>query len=300
MDIMSTQKILNVLNGTCTKAPQNGGENCCWLENYLLGQVPGHRDWGEFLPVRAGELSRFSGESVTQVSEKLAACREQVLQAAADEEYKIYLYNDGCVFDQLLYIMVIRELFEFDELAARIYMVNKNGTPEELSDDDLEIGATAAGAFTGQDPRGMLVFIMAHNGMLNKYPFLTAAFKRLLQELPDGKSGLGYSQEQVLRQLEKSAETFGGLHKKMQTLGDMEHFTDLELKKTLAELAETVTEADGKYMLTESGKQVLSGKKDFLSLPGGRVRYVGGVKIEPGKRNFKRRMFKNNLEVFEG
>jgi hypothetical protein len=162
----------------------------------------------------------------------------------------------------------------------------------------LAVGQRAWNLFRSADPRPLAALVRDGVPLL---PDLKGALRRHLQELPSVANGLGLTHELLLREL---AEHGGGragplvglvMHERdpLPGLGDIGYD---QVLRELAALAEPLVLRAGtqsphewhrdEVAITALGRAVLKGERDWLGL---RVpeRWVGGVRIAPGQRNWR-------------
>ena len=110
-------------------------------------------------------------------------------------------------------------------------------------------------------------------------PFLAAALRRLLEELPDVDDGLSRTERQLLELLDDGPLLTGALFVASQDLEEAPFHGDTWILRTLAGLTPLVALTEGSAELTDAGRRVLAGDVDRVELLG-IDRWVGGTHLE--------------------
>jgi hypothetical protein len=129
-------------------------------------------------------------------------------------------------------------------------------------------------------------------------PFLAAALRRLLEELPDTANGLSRTERQLLEPLRDGPRTPGELFLESQKREEALFLGDAWAWRRLAELEPLVARSDGgavpappplgdsrafaatSLALTEAGRKVLAGGTDRIAAAG-IDRWLGGTHLRP-------------------
>jgi len=159
-----------------------------------------------------------------------------------------------------------------------------------VSEDQLQLGQRVWSAFTA--PRPDDLYAIARDGT-PALPTMAGALRRHLQELPSTHNGLSLTQQLMLQILADEGPLTGGALFGRLTSGPepLPFLGDLMFWHVLADLGQAsraLYQVDGddgglpwpkrRLAITETGRDVLAGKTDFLSLYRGE-RWVGGVRI---------------------
>jgi hypothetical protein len=133
--------------------------------------------------------------------------------------------------------------------------------PQRTQPNAAIMGLAQAGwtAVTSPEPRAIENFVQNDSSAL---PFLAAALRRLLQELPEPASGLSRTDRAIL-------ET-GGDFKAAQAREEIPFMTDLFFALRVEELHGALSEAQR--------KGCLAGRLDYRQIA--KTRWVGGVRLE--------------------
>jgi len=170
----------------------------------------------------------------------------------------------------------------------------------------LSLGSEAWHALASSEP------IMLERIALSKYlslPNLSAALQRHLQEFPSTSTGLGLTEKFILEILNEGSKTTGEIFRDLMNnkeplpwLGDVMYWRILKSmsevsvpilevtsqnghpgtpEKPLAGKCDWLVESPQRQIsITDTGRNVLAGKIDYLSLAP-QERWLGGVKIDP-------------------
>jgi hypothetical protein len=103
-------------------------------------------------------------------------------------------------------------------------------------------------------------------------------FERLLEELPDARTGLSRTERQILEALAAGPLALGELFVAVAAREDPPWLGDTAVFALAADLEPLVTSADGRYELTPAGEAVLAGDATRPPID----RWLGGVHLGPG------------------
>lgn len=167
---------------------------------------------------------------------------------------------------------------------------------ERLDADRLSVGAAAWAALISADPRALAAIARTRTPAL---PHLGPALHRHLQELPASVNGLSLTQSLILQILAGGPASVGDLWRVSQSeleplpfLGDTMflHILNQMERADPAVYERSVVEPERPFSdrlaITETGREVLQGVTDWLSLQPP-IRWVGGVRIDPSTRNWR-------------
>ena len=127
------------------------------------------------------------------------------------------------------------------------------------------LGSEAWRAFCSPDPTAMQALLARDTSAL---PYLTAALRRHLQELPSVENGLARTERQILEVLADGPRTFSELFRENQTREEAIFLGDDRLREYLEGLSVCVRESDGRYHITDTGREILAGRADLVRLKG--------------------------------
>ncbi len=176
--------------------------------------------------------------------------------------------------------------------AMRLLWNRREGTDAER----LSLGAAAWAALTSADPRALAAIARTRTPAL---PDLGPALHRHLQELPSSVNGLSLTQSLLLQILSRKPATVGDMWQILQGeleplpfLGDTMflHILEAMARARPAVFERSVVDPDQRFndrlAITQTGREVLQGETDWLSLHPP-VRWVGGVRIDPSGPNWR-------------
>jgi hypothetical protein len=165
---------------------------------------------------------------------------------------------------------------------------------DPLGSEALGLGADAWGAVTSDDPRRLAELALAGRTSL---PHLAPALHRHLRELPSSANGLSLTEQLTLEMLGEHPMTIGELfrtlHADREPLPFLGDSSFLHIVTAMGRGTPPVfTRAPGeqpfrdRLSITETGREVLRGATDWLSLlpP---PRWVGGVRIDAAGPNWR-------------
>jgi hypothetical protein len=229
--------------------------------------------------------------------------RDRLFQDALSAGRHVVLWFEHDLFDQLQLLQI---LADSPEDAQEIELIQAAGflgplTPSELESlwpkrravtaEMLEVAQNAWAAFRAPEPSGLDALLTADTSVL---PFLAAAVRRLLEELPDHESGLSRTERQLLEPLREGPRRPPELFVENQAREEALFAGDAWIWKRLAELVPLVEPlpappplgdprafAAARVALTELGRNVLDGDADRLEAA--RIdRWLGGIHLGTG------------------
>nr|WP_294520239.1 DUF1835 domain-containing protein [uncultured Rhodopila sp.] len=269
------------------------------------GPVPDTDDLPER---RAGFLAEaFGGSMGFTAAQSLARLQdeEQRLDAARTRD-RVVLWFEHDSHDQLILARVLAR-FADGPLPGRLELIciDRHPSverflglgqlgPEALASlwplraavtrGQLELGRSIWAALRRADPRELLALAATGTPAL---PLAAPALRRHLQELPATADGLSLTQRLILRLLAGGPSTIGRLFAPLQRLDPLPFQGDLGFLHIVEQMAPTGVLAIGAgdrpfprlASITATGRDVLAGRTDFLSLRPAE-RWVGGVRID--------------------
>jgi len=295
--------VLHVTNGDCTveimRRAHVVGDIIAWRDVLHEGPVPA-LPAAELRPLRAHVLAAMGAADPARVEAELRA-RDERLEAAVEEGQRVVLWFEHDLYDQLQLLQILSGL---PDRPTGIEMICVGGFPGhprfaglgELDPDELaslwpvrapvtneHVRAARAGwdAFRGSDPTALARMAATPDGRL---PFLAAALRRLLEELPGARDGLARTERELLAAVAAGARTpeqafvEASAHEEAPFLGDTTAFERLE---ELASGAEPLV-TGGELTLTDAGAEVLAGRADRVALAGF-DRWLGGLHVRAGE-----------------
>jgi hypothetical protein len=261
---------LHVTNGDAivpelAAAGVDPGAVLVWREVLHDGPVPAGLGPAELARVRARHLA---GHAEGGEAEVLAAFRERDARLAAHppgEELVLWFEED--LYDWLLLAQIE------DRIAGRRGTVSRVYVPHPPRGDLGEALATRApitpdpaafAALRSPDPRAWLEI---------------PALARLLEELPDARTGLGRTERQILEALSGGPLAAADLFVTVAAREDPPWLGDATVFALAADLAPLVARSGDAYELTPEGEAVLAGYAARPPID----RWIGGVHLGPGQ-----------------
>jgi hypothetical protein len=317
-------EVLHVTNGDSTVATMKsttlGGERLAWRDALHEGPVPRGPD-DRLRELRAEFLGECGWESRRKVLESLRRRDRRFAEALARRRH-VVLWFEHDLYDQLQLVQILAYAAEADHDPDRLELINVASfedmtefhglgqlTPPQLESlwplrravtaEALELARVAWDAFRLADPTALAALVVGDTSAL---PFLGAALHRLLEELPDARTGLARSERQVLEALTAGPQTPAQVFAESQEREEARFAGDRWVWRWLAGLAaggRPLVAADGgvvpvlpprgdprrfagaSFALTEAGRAVLAGAADRVELLG-IDRWLGGTHLRPG------------------
>jgi hypothetical protein len=292
------------------------GEILPWRDVLHDGPVPADLSLAELSRVRASYLSSGAAGVFSELAQAFVA-RDTVLERFPEFE-RLVLWFEWDLYDQLQLIQILdaiahrtaaldgAHLPPIQHVAVAGYLgkipaERYPGLYEERRDvtpEMLNLGTAAWRAFTSPDPTDIVALIEAGTADLE---FLEDAMWRALEELPSVRNGLSRAEHQLLDAVAKGSSTFSEVFRHASEQEERIYCGDSSAASYLERLSrgneplvvypsgEPVrapesdsgmrTFLDAPLVLTEAGKDVLAGRRDWISM-GGSDRWVGGVHLD--------------------
>jgi len=292
------------------------GEILPWRDVLHDGPVPRDLSLAELSRVRASYLASAGAGEFSELAQEFVA-RDTLLERFPDFG-QLVLWFEWDIYDQLQLIQILdtiaRRVAALDAVdlppieqvsiagylgtlpADRfpaLYEERNNVTPEMLT-----LAQAAWRAFTSPDPTDIVALL--ENGT-DALEFLDGALWRALEELPSTRNGLSRAEHQLLEALAAGSSSFGDVFRYAAEREERVYCGDSSAAAYLERLSrgneplvvypsgervhaprtesEGRTFRDGALVLTEAGKDVLAGRRDWISM-GGSDRWVGGVHLD--------------------
>ena len=280
--------MLHVTNGDSTTATMAragiAGDLLPWRDALHEGPVPD-------LP--PDELRRVRAE-YWGTAEAVFRERDERLRAAIESLEPVVLWFEHDLYDQLQLIQILAGLPDRPEHAELICVGTFPGRPgfaglgelepEELASlwpvrtaitpEHVHLARSAWDVVRGEDPRALARAAATPDERL---PYLAPALRRLLEELPGIRDGLGRTERQLLEAVAAGARTPVDAFLASMAAEEAPFMGDTFAFDRLAELDGLVS-GSGSLQLTEDGRAVLAGDKDRVELLGF-DRWIGGLHL---------------------
>ena len=250
-----------------------------WREVLHEGPVPAGLSDADLRSTRAGFIASCGWSSYEEALVELEA-QHQAL-AAADGAV---LWFERDLFDQLQLLQVLVQLGE--KPAALVDLGEPAERPLDLAAlerrpvrlEQRELAARAWSAFRATEPRELAEL---GKNRTEPLPFLGAALRRLLEELPAVEDGLARSERELLEAVAGGASNRHDAFEEFQRREERPFMGDSVFWRRIDGLARApvplLDESDG-LTLTDAGREVLAGKADHLRL-NGIDRWLGGAHL---------------------
>ncbi len=318
-------KSLHVTNGDSTadllRLSGLGGDVLPWRDVLHEGPVPADLDPPALNEVRARFIAS-QGWAELDVVRRSFAERDTVIERAGDFEH-VVLWFEHDLYDQLQLLQILDRLSGLDlgETVLEIVMIDDHPaverflglgqlSPEQLrqlfperqpvTPEQIEVAQALWRVFRDPVTPGVLYYYSRDAPVL---PFVGAALRRHVEQLPSLENGLGRTEQQALEALaagpRRAADLFIAQSEQEESpfLGDTTFWSYLE---RLAEGAAPLLRIDAaepfsesKVAMTAVGVQVLRGAVDHIEC-NGIDRWYGGLHLE-GRRGLWRRSSDGHL-----
>lgn len=267
-------------------------------------------DW---IRARIQHLASMSAEDVEEIRDRYRAS-DAVLESWRDRDEVVFWFEHD-LFDQLL---LIRHLWwlttnasDRASHATRFSLVC--GTdyvgmlkPEQfaprfearqpITPEHIRIGAAAWEAYCGGDPERLIPFAATPDATQQRlFPYLAAAIRRVLEELPSASNGLARSERQILEVLAEGPrtpeQTFIAASRMEEAIymGDLSFWAIVTSMYDVPHPLVTIDVRErpdrlpeGTLRITGTGRAVLDGRADHVAI-NGISRWLGGTQLLPDR-----------------
>ena len=268
------------------------GDLLPWRDVLHEGPVPAYSP-DELRRVRAEYLSTLGGGGPADVEAQLRE-RDERLDDAITILEPVVLWFEHDLYDQLQLIQILAGLPDLPTRVELICIGSFPGRPgfaglgelepEELASlwplrtavtpEHVHIARAAWDVVRGEDPRALAREAATPDERL---PFLAPALRRLLEELPGTRDGLGRTERQLLEAVAAGACTRVDAFLASMAAEEAPFMGDTIAFDRLAGLDGLVRD-NGSLQLTEDGEAVLAGRLDRVELLGF-DRWIGGLHV---------------------
>jgi hypothetical protein len=246
-------------------------------------------------------------------------CKDAILHRTADDYERVVMWMEYDNYDQLTLARLLAhytnakrprvlELILVDEFPGGEQFWGVGQLPPEglrmlwptrkpVREAQLAVGRQVWDALILPDPRPLAAIARSGTPAL---PVMAPALMRHLRELPDIRDGLSFMERMILRILAEKGtimlnNIFWTLMKRdplfqlgdggvARMVGDMERAVEPPFFRTIGTPGERTF--GNKFTLTEAGRAVLNGTRDWQSL-NPPPRWVGGVHVLPGLQGWR-------------
>jgi hypothetical protein len=308
--------MLHIHNGDASaevlKKSDVGGEHFAWREALLDGPTPADLAGEAWRAVRARHLAEAYGVDEAEARRGLVRLEAGLDDVARHDEVVLWFEHDLFCQVNLLYIL---DWFSSREPGnTRLSLVNVGefpgvddfrglgqltpaqmasllGARVPLTERELGLGADAWAAYRSPDPRAITSLLGRDTSAL---PFLRSAMLDHLARFPSTSNGLGRVEHEALAAVGSGREAFDDVFRAFGDArptygyGDFQFWTELRRLAGAREPALVIEGAAAalaseefrraRLRLTETGRAVLAGERDFVEL-NGVDRWLGGVHL---------------------
>jgi hypothetical protein len=288
--------VLHVTNGDSVTATMEragiSGDLLSWRDVLHEGPVPDLPP-AELRAVRAEYLATLGPADAATVEAELLA-RDERLAAALAEGEPVLLWFEHDLYDQLQLIQILAGLPDRPRHVELICIGSFPGRPRfaglgELQPDELaslwpvrtevtpehvRLARAAWDVVRGGDP---VELARAAATPDERLPYLAPALRRLLEELPGTRDGLGRTERQLLAAVAEGARTREQAFLASMAAEEAPFMGDTIAFERLDGLGGLVA-ANGELRLTDDGRAVLAGDADRVALIGF-DRWLGGLHV---------------------
>jgi DNA-binding transcriptional MerR regulator len=274
-----------------------GGAVLSWQDVLHDGPVPALPP-AELRVVRARFLSECGWGSERSLVDAFER-RDRLFEHALEAQTRVVLWFEPDVYDQLQLLQALAlagdaelELIQADEDLGPLQADELEAlwpSRRPVSEDMRALARDAWNAFCAPDPAGLAELLERDTAAL---PHLGSALHRLLEELPDARSGLTRTERQLLEPLLDGPKGPPELYLASQAREEAVFLGDAWAWKRLAELVPLVEElpappplgdprefAAARVTLTRLGRDVLADEADRMQTPPPE-RWLGGTEVD--------------------
>lgn len=293
------------------------GDKLSWDDVLHDGPVPAGLELDEMSDVRAHFIASWAWGDPERVRRDFADRDATLETASARDEVVLWFEHD--LYDQLQLFQLLDWFSHWEPGDTRLTLIQDSEfiseTPPErlparfedrprVTEAQLALGHLAWAAFTAPEPDALRRLLDIDTDAL---PYLRPAVERLLEEYPDEVTGLARSERQILEALEGGATSPGLLFRAVSLMEEARYLGDLSFLRYLERLSEgaeplvQLSEGGpfrlsapapghagpptlpGPVELTETGRQVLAGERNWIQIAGV-DRWIGGVHLAEAGR----------------
>jgi Domain of unknown function (DUF1835) len=304
-------------DSTANKMKEAGfpGEHFAFREALATGPAPRGLSSDEWLAVRANHLAVAVGHSVEAVKKELLRADEALRDVSNHDEIVMWFEHD--LFCQINLIYLLNRFSDQDPGNRKLSLIcigefagvnNFRGlgelsagqiaslfnTRHSVTDAETSLARRAWEAYCSPDPEAIETILSEDTQAL---PYLKGALLQHLARFPSLRNGLGHAENRLLELIRNGQSEFIRLcpaffeAEPAYGLGDVEAWRDLE---RMARADHPLITIDGlndsdsprtpsrihktSFKLTETGREVLEGRADFVALNDVDL-WLGGVHL---------------------
>ncbi|MEE9491779.1 MAG: DUF1835 domain-containing protein [Gammaproteobacteria bacterium] len=303
------QDILNITNGDCAveimKKAGITGDFLPWRDVLHEGPVTAEKSIQALSQLRIQYITE-QGWGKEQDIRNSFIQRDECIESFQSYK-KVILWFEHDLYDQLQLLQILDWFSEHRDSPTKLTLICTEQylgrvSAEEMqqlfhyespvTDQQFSLARKAWAAFCSPDPTALNTLRSIDTSAL---PFLQGAVLRLLEEYPDCSTGLSRSARQALEIIAEKEIQPGRLFGRSQQLEERIFMGDssfwnilqalLELEPALLEMNDNKplslpVNSNQWIRITETGKDVLSGKKNWLASQHNNGRWIGGVHLQ--------------------
>ncbi|MBL6453809.1 DUF1835 domain-containing protein [Belnapia sp. T6] len=265
------------------------GEYLCFADPVCVGPAQDDGDLMAWLGMRARYVALHASQDPAAVRLRLG--REYAALNGLHRREAVWFWFEHDLWDQAALIRILSLLAEKRLLRGKLHLMPADGErtfpeltdaelaalqPVPLSDLQIEQAAEAWAAFASPDPRGLDAFSRRELAL----PFLAAALRRHLRDLPWTTDGLGETERRVLRAIAEGAVEEGAVFRILRNSDRVFHVTDLIVREVIGRLRQgpnRLLMRENPLRPTPRGAAVLAGTDRFRPPP----RFHAGAHVLP-------------------
>ena len=279
-----------------------------WRDVLHEGPVPALPQ-EQLAKVRAAYIAKRGWGDGTAVYNFFLLRNKKLLQ----DHDKIFLWFEPDLYDQLQLLQVLHMLYTKNAPETKVFLVQSTDYFENLKGEDINklyfdrtelpagtvaIGSSIWEAFTSKNRGALENELSRHN--LYTLPHMEAALKRLLEEYPSARDGLGRTERQILRILSAGERSLKEVFLANQKLETWKFLTDSAFADYIERLSEATFPLicnpgggpirlwrtyhtkrefwEQSVILTKVGKDIFATESNFVAM-NGIDRWIGGVHL---------------------
>lgn len=265
------------------------GEYLGFSDPVCVGPAEDHGDLLAWLGMRARYVALHADQDPKQVRLRLG--REYAALHALHRHDAVHLWFEHDLWDQAALLRILSLLAEKRQLRGRLWLMPADGVrsfpempeaelaalrPAPLTDLQIEQAAEAWDAFAAPDPRALDALARRRLDL----PFLAAALRRHLRDLPWTTDGLGETERLLLRAVADGASTEAEALAALRAADTVFQVTDLIVREVVRRLRTGPKRpllAQDPLRLSPQGEALLAGAARFRPPP----RPHAGVAVLP-------------------
>ena len=280
-----------------------------WNDVLHDGPVPQTASLSELSDIRAQALAGFGWGEYEKLRAGFAS-RDRILQDFRKHQ-DVVLWFEHDLYDQLQLLQLLDWFEQQDLEGINLDLVQIDSYPgvrpfhglgqlsgtqlarlfpmrKRVSGAQRSVGTETWRAFRAEDPTDLLAI---SRQAIPEMPFLAAAIMRFLEEYPWTTDGLSRTERQVLQAAAAGKRKKQEIYMESRKQEDVP-WGDASVYLRMAWLAAgpnpaLVESPRNEFAITDSGRQLLDGKADWIKLQGSVNRWLGGVHLkgeQPGWR----------------